>query len=412
MSEQVEEVKAPTAGNESVESKISDVVSKLEKNEFNIYFYAPALNSASGGVGVLFKQAIILKKAGYNVKVIFEPKVNDRASHEASMKIQKRVFVYDKFDPSWLDFDISGLEILPQVGADEAGNIIKSISFIDSSGAIKEEKVKTIELNTEDIVVIPEGFPNIMQQLANSPCKKVVLAQSWIYILNSLQPGQTWQSYGISDVISVSDAITEYINSVMPGLNIKQYAQSINREIFNVPEKISDKSPVIAFSCSRGPENRMKTYNVIRNFQQWHPKNKFVRFVELNGLSREEYAEMLKSSSIVLCTDEIAGFGTAPLEAMACGSHVVGWAPYGGKEYISENNGFWANNGDIFNLAEYLGLAVDKLLNGELENPDIQKSYEETLSNYTQEKETETVTNIFKQYVEERINEIKGIQTK
>jgi hypothetical protein len=410
MSEQVE-VKTPTAGDQSVEAKINDVVSKLEKNEFSIYFYAPSMNSASGGVGVLFKQAAILKEAGYNVKVIFEPKTNDRASYDASMKAKKRIYVYDKFDPTWLDFDISDLEILPQVGADEAGNPVTKIQFIDEEGNMSEQDVKSININTEDMVIIPEGFPNIMQQLAGSPCKKIVLAQSWIYILNSLQPGQTWQSYGIKDVISVSDAITEYIHSVMPGLDVKQYSQSINRELFNTPEKMSDKAPMVAFSCSRGPENRMKTYNVIRNFQQWYPKNKFVRFMELGGLSREEYAERLKSCSIALYTDEIAGFGTAPLEAMACGTHVVGWTPHGGKEYIGEN-GFWATNGDIFHLAEYLGIAVEKLLNGELDNPELAKSYEETLSRYTVEKEQESVLNIYKKYVEERIDEIKGIQTK
>jgi len=406
MSEKVE-VKAPTTV-DPIQAKISEVVGKLEDKSFSIYFYAPSLNSASGGVGVLFKQATILKEAGYNVKVIFEPKVNERASYDASMKSKKRIFVYDEFNPSWLDFDISDLEILPQVGADETGKPVDKIIFINEEGNTSEQDVKQIEINTEDMIIIPEGFPNIMQQLAGSPCKKIVLAQSWIYVLNSLQPGQTWQSYGISDVISISDAITEYLHSVMPGLNVKQYSQSINRDLFNVP-KLSDKAPMIAFSCSRGPENRMKTYNVIRNFQQWHPKNKFVRFMELGGLSREEYAERLKSCSIALYTDEIAGFGTAPLEAMACGTHVVGWTPHGGKEYMGEN-GFWATNGDIFHLSEYLGIAVDKLLNGELDNPELKEAYESTLSRYTVEKEKESVLNIFDKYVEERIDEIKGIQ--
>jgi len=45
-------------------------------------------------------------------------------------------------------------------------------------------------------------------------------------------------------------------------------------------------------------------------------------------------------NSLVLYTDEIAGFGTLPLEAMASGTHVVGWTPLGGKEYINEKNGF------------------------------------------------------------------------
>lgn len=75
MAEQVEAQAATTNGG-SVESKIADIVSKLESKKFTIYFYAPMMNSASGGVGVLFKQAKILKDAGYDVKIIFEPMLN------------------------------------------------------------------------------------------------------------------------------------------------------------------------------------------------------------------------------------------------------------------------------------------------------------------------------------------------
>ncbi len=402
MAEKVETT--TVAENSSVDARIADVVSKLENKGFTIYFYAPTMNVASGGVGVLFKQARILKDAGYNVKIIFEPKVNDTASYEASMQAKARVFIFDKLDPKWLEFDYSDIPLVPQVGADENGNRIEKINYTDGTS----QETEQIAIKVEDMVIIPEGFPNIMQQLAQSPCKKIVLAQSWIYVLNSLKPGTMWQSYGISDVISVSDAITEYLNSIMPGLNIKQYSQSINRDVFNVPEKVSDKLPMIGYSCNRGQEQRMKTFNVIRNFQQWNPMANYFRFVELSGLSREEYAERLKSCSLLLCTDEIAGFGTAPLEAMASGTHVVAWAPYGGKEYINENNGFWAANGDIFNLSEYLGLAVDKLINGELDNPEIQKAYEETLSKYTTEGEKESVIGMFEQYAKERIEELKS----
>ena len=391
-------------GDNSVDARVADIVRKLESKGFTIYFYAPTMNVASGGVGVLFKQARILKDAGYNVKIIFEPKVNEKASYEASMQVKSKVFVFEKLNPEWLEFDFSDIPLVPQVGTDESGNRISKINYTDGTS----QKTEQIAISVEDMVVIPEGFPNIMQQLAQSPCKKIVLAQSWIYVLNSLKPGSIWQSYGITDVISVSDAITEYLNSIMPGLKIKQYSQSINRDIFNVPERVSDKLPLIGYSCNRGREQRMKTFNVIRNFQQWNPMANYFRFVELSDLSREEYAEKLKSCSLLLSTDEIAGFGTAPLEAMASGTHVVSWAPYGGKEYINENNGFWAANGDIFNLSEYLGLAVDKLVNGELDNPEIQKSYEETLSKYTSEGERKSVIDMFEQYAKERVEELKS----
>jgi glycosyltransferase involved in cell wall biosynthesis len=114
----------------------------------------------------------------------------------------------------------------------------------------------------------------------------------------------------------------------------------------------------------------------------------------------------------VLCTDDIAGFGTLPLEAMACGTHVVGWAAFGGKEYINSENGFWTTNGDIFQTAEVLGVAIDKWLAGELDQPEVQESYEKTLAPYTEDNEKNEFLNIINQYKTERINELEGIKTK
>ena len=119
---------------------------------------------------------------------------------------------------------------------------------------------------------------------------------------------------------------------------------------------------------------------------------------------------LLASSSICLYTDEIAGFGTMPLEAMACGTHVVGWTPLGGKEYMTADNGFWAANGDIFQLAELLGIAVEKMITGQLDSEEVQKQYEITLSKYTSETEKNSLLKNFNEYKHERIEELQKIK--
>jgi hypothetical protein len=90
----------------------------------------------------------------------------------------------------------------------------------------------------------------------------------------------------------------------------------------------------------------------------------------------------------------------------------VGWAPFGGKEYINDQNGFWSANGDIFTTAELLGIAIDKWLSGEMDTAEIQASYEKTLEPYTEEKEKSGIIDIINQYKNERINELEGIKTK
>ena len=95
---------------------------------------------------------------------------------------------------------------------------------------------------------------------------------------------------------------------------------------------------------------------------------------------------------------------------MATGTHVIGWTPLGSKEYINNNNGYWATNGDIFRLAELMGLAMDNYLSGGLDNDGITNAYETTLSNYTGEKEKTTILNIQNDYDNERTKELAQLK--
>ena len=377
---------------------IDNAIQNLRDNKFKTYFYCPPMNSPSGGVGVLLKAAKNLHDNGQDVVIVYQPRQDQKASYEASSKAKRQVDIFDRFNPTWIDFDISELEILP-LGDEE-------IMFNDG----KTVKCVPLSVKPEDFLIIPEGFPDMMQKTMQIPCKRIVFAQSWFYVLNSMQPGEKWQHFGIQDVISVSDAITEYINSVMPGLKIKDFKQGIDRNTFKVPEKVSDKMPMVAFSASRGPENKLKTYNIIKTFYAFYPHLKWIRFQELEGLDREQFAERLSSCAFYLHTDDIAGFGTAPLEAMASGTHTVGWASFGGKEYMNNENGFWCNNGDIFQTAEVLGLAIDKWLKGDMDNSSFTDEYEKTLSRYTTEGEKKNIINILNEYKDERIKELESFK--
>lgn len=385
----VEVQEQPKSQNEIIDEVISRVASK----NYKAYFYCPPLNVPSGGINVLLRFAKTLKDAGYDVHVIYEPREDRRASLEASQKARKAISIYEKFNPSWLGDSIKDLEIKP------LGN--GEVKFTDNTSV----KAEMLTLSPEDMLFIPEGFPNIMEHTAQLACKKIVLCQSWYYILNGLKVGQTWQQFGIHDVISVSDGITEYLNAIMPGLRIKELKQSIDRNIFKTVSKVN-KKPIIGYVPGRTQEAIIKTANVIKTFYAFYPHYRWIRFVEFQNLSKEEYAERLSDCAFALYTDEIAGFGTFPLEAMASGTHVVGWTPLGSKEYINANNGYWVTNGDIFRLAELMGLALDNYFSGGLDSPELEAVYDETLSHYTEEQEKETILKLQNEYDNERINEL------
>jgi glycosyltransferase involved in cell wall biosynthesis len=170
---------------------------------------------------------------------------------------------------------------------------------------------------------------------------------------------------------------------------------------------MSEKYPCIGFMKGRDAVSNMKIANIIKLFRATNPHFKFVRFIELSGLSREEFAERLRNCAFVLYTDDIAGFGTLPLEAMACGTHVIGWAAYGSKEYVRTDNGFWSNPGDVFTMVEQISIALERWLSGDMDIKPIQEGYETILSNYTVEGEFKRIVEIFEEYKNERINELE-----
>lgn len=388
------------AQKEQLAKLVDERVQKLKNNEFSIHFYSPAINNPSGGVAVLVRLARALNDAGYNTKIYYEPKLDQKASFEASNKAKKRVDIFEKFYPNWVDFSIEDLEFIP------LGN--EKIKFKDGS----ESTPRSLKVEAEDFMIIPEGFPNIMKKTAQVSCKRIVLAQSWAFVLGGLQNGETWQHLGIHDVISVSDGITEFLDAFMPELAINQLKQGIDRKYFSPPEKQSEKFPIIGFTNGRDTVSQLKIINIIKGFYLAFPQFKWVKFIELSGLSREEFAERLKSCALVLYTDEIAGFGTLPLEAMACGTHVVGYITHGGKEYVNANgdNGFWATNGDLFSLIDLLGIAMKKWIDGDIDREAPQQRYEELLSNYTVDGEKERIIELIENYKKHRIDEFEAIK--
>jgi hypothetical protein len=404
MSEETLVQEQPIIQTPSQNDVVDAAIQRIVNNENKFYIYCPPMNIASGGVSVLFKDAQLLKEAGKNVIIVYEPRLDQKASYEASVKNVKnktRIDIFEVFNTSWLGSLAEGLDIRP-LGE---GKNADDLKFND--GTIKTSF--QLVLSPDDFFFIPEGFPNIMEKTAQMPCKRIIIAQSWYYILNSLQSHQTWQHFGINDVISVSDGITEYLNAIMPGLKIKQYSQSIDRKLFK-PTDITKKSPVVVFSPGRTQDAVIKTYNVIKTFYSFYKHLSWIRFSELKGLSKEDYAERIGEAALCLYTDEIAGFGTMPLEAMAMGTHVAGWTPLGGKEYMKQNNGFWAQNGDIFQLAELLGVAIEKWLLGKLDEPIVMEEYEQTLSQYTEDKEKTDFINIINTYTNQRIEEFNAIK--
>lgn len=314
-----------------------------------VFYYCPNMNTPSGGMGVLFKQAKILADNGYDVTLLYEGD--------------------GMFNPTWMEFSIAHI---PKVRINGLGSL---------------------RIDSNDLLVIPEGFGNLIDSTKNMKCKRTVLAQSWIYIYTSMPQPKSWKESGIERVISVSQGISEYIQKYMPGIEIDQYKQSIS-PIF---KSNLDKAFRVCFSSSRSNTQQMNTHALINIVKSTDKRLRNIQFVELKGMSKQQFANELADCAFCLYTDEIAGFGTLPLEAMACNTHVIGFSNIGNKEYVRDNNGFWCQNGDYHTLTDNIITELNRFLDG-YEYDGLCLNEINTSLEYNEEQEKNRILEIFQTY--------------
>jgi glycosyltransferase involved in cell wall biosynthesis len=193
---------------------------------------------------------------------------------------------------------------------------------------------QNVEIAPEDFLIVPEIFGFMMDQVKNLPCGKIVLTQSYAYMLETLQPGQTWNQYGFFKTITTSEAQKDYINKVMRGQSydiIEPFISDIFKKR-NLPPL-----PIIGIH-SREQED---TINLIKTFYLRFPQYRWFTFRDLRGLSQEEFANAISECFVSVWIDRQSAYGTFPLESMKVGVPVIGITPNLVPEWMNENNGIW-----------------------------------------------------------------------
>jgi hypothetical protein len=164
---------------------------------------------------------------------------------------------------------------------------------------------QNVEIAPEDFLIVPEIFGFMMDQVKNLPCGKIVLTQSYAYMLETLQPGQTWNQYGFFKTITTSEVQKDYINKVMRGQSydiIEPFISDIFKKR-NLPPL-----PIIGIH-SREQED---TINLIKTFYLRFPQYRWFTFRDLRGLSQEEFANAISECFVSVWIDRQSAYGTFP----------------------------------------------------------------------------------------------------
>jgi len=283
---------------QSLKEKVLLSIENLKNKKNRLYFMVQdTKGNAKASVRYIYELAMTLKKSGFNPIILHEK--NDYSGVS-----------------SWLDSDY--MTTLPH----------------------KSLEQQNLEVSPEDFIILPEIFGYVMDQIKNLPCGKIVITQSYSYMLETLQPGQTWNQFGFLKCVTTSNKQKEYIDSVMRNISTDVLKPYIS-QVFT--EKTLPPMPIIAVHT----REQSDAVNLIKTFYLKFPQYRWFTFRDMRGLSEKEFAKTLKECFLSVWIDDESGFGTFPLESMACGVPVIGKIPNLQPEWMKEENGLWIDDKNL-----------------------------------------------------------------
>jgi hypothetical protein len=249
-----------------------------------------------------------------------------------------------------------------------------------------------LEVRPDDLVLIPELYAHVMEQIADMPCNKVVLSQSYDYIFETLKPGATWSNFGFNRCITTGFEQKQYLNDLFKKQTVDVITPAIS-DMFRKSDK--PQKPIIAIHT----REQRDTMKIIKSFYVKYPQYKWVTFRDMRGLTMEEFSDALRESCLSVWIDDISSFGTFPLESMKSGVPVIGKIPTLKPDWMNDENGIWTiDNNQMVDLiaAVFKGWLEDRV------SPSMYESMDRTVTQYTTKNFTETTLNTFTGIFKER----------
>ena len=331
------------------EEKIRENLEKIDKNEFGIYFFTmDTKGNATASVAYIYEIAKTLTDNGYKSIILHEK------SEYTSVG-------------SWLGEEYAQL---PHASI-EAGELA---------------------VGPSDFIVIPELFGHVVEQISNLGCKKIILCQAYDYMFEFLEPGKRWSDFGVTDCIAVSEQVGEVVTQNFKAVNVQVVPVSIP-EYFNKSDE--PKKPIVAVHT----REQRDAAKIIKSFYLQFPQFKWITFRDMRGLSRKEFAKTLKESCCSIWVDDIAGFGTFPVESMKCGTPVLGKVPNMIPEWLNEENGIWTYEGH--RLPEFAATYIESWLEDAIPN-ELLEAMSPICEKYTKKEQDERIIDTFKGYIDKR----------
>ena len=175
-----------------------------------------------------------------------------------------------------------------------------------------------------------------MNQTKQLPCKRVAILQNYNYLVEQMPYVAQWGDFGIMEGITNSDYQAAELNESFPYVKLRKVTPFISK-VFG---KTNEPRKMVVNVISKDQSNIKK---IVKPFYWKYPMFKWVSFMELRNLSKEDFAKALREGAITIIVDEDASFGYAALESIKSGSITMCKVPETELDWASNEDGTLPN---------------------------------------------------------------------
>lgn len=367
--------------------RIEESISNLKDNNFNIYFFViDSRNVPNSSLAYIYELAKTLRNKNYNVTMLYQLQGEYTEAELYKKKKKGKQIDYNKVFigvGEWLGKEYADIPHM---------NISHSQWTVSPS----------------DILFIPEAFSSLMFQTYQykAPCRRIVLLQNYSYVTDFIPVGVEWKNYGIYDVVTTTKQQEDLIKSVFPYMRSKILPPVIS-EVFRKPIK-PKKLTVNLITSDQRIANR-----IVKTFYWKYPIYKFISFVDLRNMSREEYSEKLKDGAITVWADNDTQFGYGGLEAISCDNILIGKVPELLPEWMMNEDGSLSDCGlwtyDVNTIPDLLANVIGAWMQNEIPE-ELIKSMDIVKTKYTTDKWNINVDNVITSIINEQVKSFETIK--
>lgn len=198
-----------------------------------------------------------------------------------------------------------------------------------------------LRLGPQHCWLVPEGWPQALLLGLQAQANCVIYVQNWAYLLSNLPENMDFARLPLR-CLAVSDPVRHFIHHTT-GQDCPVLRPAVDPELFFPPDRDAAQAHTLAGGPLRVAYMPRKNTALARQIREAvtarlrhaHPHIQ-LEWQEIHHKSSQEVAQILRRSPVFLATGFPEGLGLPPLEAMASGCVVVGFAGMGGWDYMRQ----------------------------------------------------------------------------